>query len=125
MASLNTIYRCFVRLDACAVLLVLAFAALQLLAGSSLAGPTVVSTSHFTNRIGPHSFPGPIPVGDKVQVFAMIDSVDPVHSPTISVEASQAGTAITLDALPRPTLQRAVRYDLPSAAAKRRRAQCY
>ena len=58
--------------------------------------PTVIAYGHFTDRFGPNSLPS-FPVGDKVQVSAVLDSNDPVGSPTISVEALQGGTTLTLD----------------------------
>jgi hypothetical protein len=40
-----------------------------------------------------------LPVGDKVEIDVFLDSGDPIASPTISVEATQGGTTLTLDAL--------------------------
>jgi hypothetical protein len=78
-------------------LVILTFAVLQLFARGSAALPVVVGAAQQTDRFGPHSFPGWIPVGDKVQVFAAIDSSDPGGSPTISVQAVQGGTTLALD----------------------------
>ncbi|HEX2475713.1 MAG TPA: PEP-CTERM sorting domain-containing protein, partial [Lacipirellulaceae bacterium] len=44
--------------------------------------------------------PGWVPVGDKVEVYAGVESSDPLGSPTISVLAVQDGTTLTLDPLP-------------------------
>jgi PEP-CTERM motif-containing protein len=77
-------------------LLTLACAAFQLFGANAWALPSAFFYRQGTDRIGPHSFPG-IPVGDKVQIFAALDSNDPIGSPTISVEAVQGGTTLTLD----------------------------
>jgi hypothetical protein len=80
--------------------LILTFAAFQLFARGSAALPVVSFTGHNAGRFGPHSLPGGIPVGDKVQVITAFDSSDPVFSPTISVEAVQGGTTLMLDRVP-------------------------
>ena len=80
-----------------ATLLVLIFTVLQLFARGSAALPVVVAAGQQTDRFGPHSFPGWIPVGDKVQVLAFVDSSDAAGSPTISVQATQGGTSLALD----------------------------
>jgi hypothetical protein len=80
-------------------LLILTFAAFQFFADGSAAQPTVINYGHFTRRFGPHVLPD-IPVGDKVHITALLDSDDPVDSPTISVQAIQNGTTLMLDPLP-------------------------
>ena len=77
-------------------LLILIFTALQLSGGRSEAKPSVIAGVQFTDRFAPNALPG-FPVGDKVQVFAFIQSSDPVESPTISVAAMQSGTTFNLD----------------------------
>jgi PEP-CTERM motif-containing protein len=77
-------------------LLIMTCAAFQFFAANAWALPTAYFYRQSTDRIGPHSFPG-FPVGDKVQIFAAIDSTDPIGSPTISVQAVQGGTTLTLD----------------------------
>ncbi|HEX2476330.1 MAG TPA: hypothetical protein VHK01_16380, partial [Lacipirellulaceae bacterium] len=62
----------------------------------SAALPVVNSTGHHADRFSANSIPG-APVGDKVQIAAVLNSTDPVGSPTISVTASQGDTTITLD----------------------------
>src|SRR5262249_11975484 len=79
--------------------LILALLALQYLAVDAMALPTVTETLHLTDRFGPNTVPF-LPVGDKVQIFVLIDSVDPIGSPTISVEAHQGSTTLALDPLP-------------------------
>jgi uncharacterized protein YjbI with pentapeptide repeats len=64
---------------------------------SSAALPVVLSYDHFTSRLAPHSFPGGLPVGDKVQVAAVLNSSDLVGSPTISVKAVQGATTLNLE----------------------------
>jgi hypothetical protein len=88
------------RLDPGRTLLIVTLAAFQLFARSSAALPVVLFAGQQTDRFGPHSFPGWTPVGDKVQVFAAIDSSDPIASPTISAQAVQGGTTLTLDPIP-------------------------
>jgi hypothetical protein len=80
-------------------LLILTFAAFQLFARGSAALPVVTGVGHYASRIGPHSSPAWIPAGDKVLVFAVIDTSDPIGSPTISVEAVQGGTTLSLEYL--------------------------
>ena len=80
-------------------LAVLIFAAFQLLGANVFALPTVVDFAHFTDRRGPHSLPGAV-VGDKVQIAAFLNSSDPIGSPTISVQAIQGETTLTLDLVP-------------------------
>src|SRR5262245_1564613 len=77
-------------------LLVLTCAAIQLFASSAWALPTAFFYRQFTQRIGPHSFPG-IPVGDKVLIFAALNSTNPIVSPTISVDAVQGVTTLSPD----------------------------
>jgi PEP-CTERM motif-containing protein len=79
-------------------LLILTFPAFSCLGASVWALPTVVVYRHGTDRIGPHSLPG-FPVGDKAQVFAVLESDDPDESPTISVDAVQGGATLTLDSI--------------------------
>jgi hypothetical protein len=76
--------------------LLLTFAAFQFIDVYVWALPTVINYGHHTDRYAPNSIPG-APVGDRVQVVAFLDSSDPVGSPTISVEAIQGDTTITLD----------------------------
>jgi hypothetical protein len=78
-------------------LFILTCAAIQFFAANAWALPTAFFYRQNTDRIGPHSFPGIIPVDDKVQIFAAIDSTDPIGSPTISVQAVQGGTTLSLD----------------------------
>jgi hypothetical protein len=59
----------------------------------------VIDYAHFTDRRGLHSLPEAV-VGDKVQIAAFLDSTDPIGSPTISVQANQGGTTLTLDPIP-------------------------
>jgi hypothetical protein len=80
-------------------LLLLTFAAFHFFVAHAAAAPTVIGYGHQTDRFGPHSIPG-LPVGDKVQVYAVVDSSDPVGSPTISAEAVQGSTTLTLDPIP-------------------------
>src|SRR5262245_53655568 len=84
-------------------LLILTCAAIQFFAANACALPTAFFYRQGTGRNGPHSFPGLPPVGVRVQIFAAIDSIDPIESPTISVKAVQGGTSLTLD--PVPSLQ--------------------
>jgi hypothetical protein len=77
-------------------LLLLTFTALQFVSNRAAALPTVINYGHHTDRFAPNSIPG-APVGDKVQIAAFLDSSDPLGSPTISVEAIQGDTTITLD----------------------------
>jgi hypothetical protein len=100
MTSFQTIRRCFVKLNAHHTLLILTFAAFQFSGANIWALPTVIFYGHDTDRFGPHSSPGWIPVGDKVQVFARLDSSDPFGSPTVSVAAVQGDTTLSLDPLP-------------------------
>jgi hypothetical protein len=83
--------------------LILAFAAFHFFGATSHAAPLVTSFAHYTDRFAPHSIPG-LPVGDKVQVNAFIDTNDPVGSPMISVEAVQGATTVALDALILPEI---------------------
>src|SRR5262245_27253817 len=103
MTCFKTIRQGFAKLNANGTLLILAFAAFQFFGANACALPAVIFTGHRTERFGPHSSPGWIPVGDKVQVFARIDSSDAVRSPTISVDAVQGDTTLALDPLPPPT----------------------
>jgi hypothetical protein len=80
-------------------IILLTFVMLQFVAANAWALPSVFFHRQSTDRIGPHSVPIP-PVGDKVQIFAALDSDDPIESPTISVEARQGGTSIMLDPVP-------------------------
>src|SRR5262245_12030898 len=109
MTAFKTIRQCFAQsgasntrpgfarlLDIHRTLLIITFAALQFFGANAWALPTVIGYGHFTDRFGPHSLPG-LPVGDKVQIFAVLDSSDPIGSPTISVESVQGGTTNTLD----------------------------
>jgi hypothetical protein len=82
-----------------AILVVLTSAACHLLATTAAAAPSVLGSGHFTVRFGPNNLPEGV-VGDKVVVFAGLDSSDPIGSPTISVEAVQGGTTLTLDPTP-------------------------
>jgi hypothetical protein len=77
----------------------LTFVAVHFVAANLWALPSVFFYRQGTDRIGPHSIPIP-PVGDSVQVFAVVESNDPIESPTISVEARQGSTSLTLDPLP-------------------------
>jgi hypothetical protein len=77
-------------------LLILTFANFQYFAAAAWALPTVPAYGHFTSRFAPNSIPG-TPVGDKVKIFAYLDSTDPVGSPTISVKAVQGDTTISLN----------------------------
>jgi hypothetical protein len=77
-------------------LLILALAAFQFFARNSAALPAVNSIGHHTDRFSINSIPG-APVGDKVQIAAVLNSSDSVGSPTISVAAIQGDTTITLD----------------------------
>jgi hypothetical protein len=99
MTSFKTVCQCFPKFNANGTLLILTFAAFQLFARGSAALPVVTGSVHYASRFGPHSSPGRIPVGDKVLVAANIDSSDPIGSPTISVEAVQGGTTLTLERL--------------------------
>jgi hypothetical protein len=73
--------------------------ALHFVAANAWALPSVFFYRQGTDRVGPHSIPIP-PVGDSVQIFAVVESNEPIESPTISVEARQGGTSLTLDPLP-------------------------
>jgi hypothetical protein len=77
-------------------LLILTFAAFQFIAAKAWAVPTVFAYGHFTDRFGPHSLPE-MPVGDKIQIWAALNSNDPIGSPTISVEAGQGSSTLMLD----------------------------
>jgi hypothetical protein len=77
-------------------LLVLALAAFQFFVRTSAALPVVSSIGHHADRFSPNSIPG-APVGDKVQIAAVLNSADSVGSPMISVAATQGDTTITLD----------------------------
>jgi hypothetical protein len=83
--------------------LLLTIAAVQSFGASSAAAPVVTSLAHYTDRFATHSIPG-LPVGDKVQVNAFIDTNDPVGSPMISVEAVQGATTVALDPLILPEI---------------------
>ena len=80
-------------------LLLLTFAECQFIGAVSMAAPTFTSGGHQTDRRGANSIPY-LPVGDYVQLYVTLDSSDPIDSPTISVEASQNGTTLTLDPIP-------------------------
>jgi hypothetical protein len=99
MTTFKTIRHCFDKLHAHDTLLILTFAAAQIFAANACALPTVIDYAHFTDRRGPTSLPGAV-VGDKVQINAFLDSSDPIGSPTISVQAIQGGTTLTLDPIP-------------------------
>ncbi|HEX2476652.1 MAG TPA: PEP-CTERM sorting domain-containing protein [Lacipirellulaceae bacterium] len=99
MTRFRTIRQCFVKPDANDTFLILTFAAFQFFAANAWALPKVVDYAHFTDRRGPHSLPAAV-VGDKVQISAFLDSTDPIGSPTISVQAIQGGTTLTLDPVP-------------------------
>ena len=113
MTTFKTIRQCFAKrsandkrpglkrlLDNKGTLLMLTVASFQFFAAGSAAQPVVIGYDHFTSRFAPHSIPGGLPVGDKVQIAAVIDSSDPVGSPTISVEAIQGDTTLSLDPVP-------------------------
>jgi hypothetical protein len=85
-------------------LLIPTFAAIQFFGNISAAAPVVLSLAHYTDRFGPHSVPG-LPIGDKVQINAFIDTDDPQGSPTISVGAVQGGTSLTLPPFISPQYQ--------------------
>jgi hypothetical protein len=97
MSPFKPIRECFATIRFHHTLLMLTFAAVQLFARNSEALPVVIGAAQQTDRFGPHSFPGWIPVGDKVQVFAAVESSDPGGSPTISVQAVQGGTTLALN----------------------------
>jgi hypothetical protein len=99
MTTFNSIRQIVAKLGADGILLILTFAAFQFFAAGSAAQPIVLGYGHTTNRFGPHSLPL-LPVGDKIEIDAFLDSTDPVGSPTISVEVIQGDTTLTLDALP-------------------------
>jgi hypothetical protein len=80
-------------------LLLITFAAFQSFGAYAWALPMVIKYGHITDRFGAHSIPG-LPVGDRVQVYATIESSDLVGSPSISVEAIQVGTTLALDRIP-------------------------
>ena len=111
MTSFKTIRQCFAKPNGCdkrlglqplldldRALLTLTFAALHFFAAPTEAAPVAIGYGHLTDRFGPHSLPL-LPVGDKVQIGAFLSSSDPIGSPTISVQAKQGGTTLTLDAL--------------------------
>ncbi|MGD9634151.1 MAG: hypothetical protein AB7G28_06055 [Pirellulales bacterium] len=99
MTSFNQPHRNFDCSTVNCTLLILTLTAFQLLARDSMALPTVLFLGQQTDRYGPNSVPF-TPVGDKVQVLAALDSVDPIGSPTISVTAVQGDTTITLEPIP-------------------------
>jgi uncharacterized protein YjbI with pentapeptide repeats len=82
-------------------LILLTFAVVQFLGANSAAAPAVVGLSHYTDRFGMHSIPG-LPIGDKVQINAFIETIDSQGSPMTSVEALQGGTMVALDPLISP-----------------------
>jgi hypothetical protein len=59
----------------------------------------VIGYGHFTDRFSPNA-PAVYPDGDVVQIYAVIESSDPVGSPTISAQAVQGNTTLTLDLIP-------------------------
>jgi hypothetical protein len=60
----------------------------------------VIGYGHFTDRVPPNPLPLYPEGADLVQVFAIIQSSDPVGSPTISAQAVQGGTNLSLDVIP-------------------------
>ena len=99
MTHLKPIRECFRAIKFHDTLLILSLAGFQLFARGSAALPIVTSTGHHADRFAASTIPG-TPVGDKVQIFAILDSCDPIGSPTISVEAVQGGTTLTVDPAP-------------------------
>jgi hypothetical protein len=79
-------------------LLILTIAAFPFFAAQASALPTVIAYGHFTDHLAQSPIPS-FEVGEKVQIFAVLDSTDPVRSPTISVEAVQGAKT---EALPQP-----------------------
>jgi hypothetical protein len=77
-------------------LLFVTVAAFQFIGAKAAALPTVFAYGHFTDRFGSHALPE-MPVGDKVQIWAALDTNDPIGSPTISVEVRQGNATHTLD----------------------------
>jgi uncharacterized protein YjbI with pentapeptide repeats len=70
--------------------------AVNLSVASSFAAPTIIDRDHFTNRFAPNSVPG-TPVGNNVQISAVLNSLDPVGGTTISVQAIQGDSVVTLN----------------------------
>jgi hypothetical protein len=89
-----------------AVLLAVAYMSLHCAASATWALPTVIEAQHFTDRFGPNTLPallGSLPAGfagDKVQVYAVIQSDDPAGYASISVDMVQAGSTISMDVIP-------------------------
>jgi hypothetical protein len=81
------------------MLQILTFAAIQLVGASAWALPEVIGYGHFTDRFSPNA-PAEYPDGNVVQVYAVIESSDPLGSPTISAQAVQGNTTLTLDLIP-------------------------
>src|SRR5262245_40615619 len=78
---------------------ILTFAVFRFVGASASALPTVIDYAQFTDRRAPNLLPNAV-VGDKVQIVAFLDSSDPIGSSTISVQAVQGGTTLTLDPVP-------------------------
>jgi uncharacterized protein YjbI with pentapeptide repeats len=74
----------------------LTLVAMNLSVASSFAAPTVIDRDHFTNQFAPNSVPG-APVGNNVQISAVLNSLDPVGGTTISVKAIQGDSVVTLN----------------------------
>jgi hypothetical protein len=99
MISFSTIRRGFTELHG--TFFVLCFATLQFLCSTNAwALPTVIGYGHFTDRVPPNPLQLYPDGADLVQVFAVIQSSDPVGSPTISVQAVQGNTTLSLDLIP-------------------------
>jgi hypothetical protein len=113
MTSFKTFRQCFAKLETYdkrlglprllginGTLLLISVTAFQLFGANAWALPTVLSYGHFTDRVPPNPLPAYPGGADLVQVFAVIQSSDPVGSPTISTQAVQGGTTHSLDLIP-------------------------
>jgi hypothetical protein len=82
------------------ILPMLTVAAFSFFGANAGALPTVIGYGHFTDRVPPNPLPAYPDGANLVQVFAVIQSSDPVGSPTISAQALQGGTSLSLDLIP-------------------------
>jgi hypothetical protein len=97
MTSFQSSRQRFAKFKADSIFLILTIVAIQFFSAAAWGLPAVIANGHHADRFAPNSIPGAPAGGNHVQISAVLNSSDSVGSPTISVEAVQGNTSITLD----------------------------